>query len=65
MNEYHESNLEELLQSQGLFRKIKKKEELRRQYRPTFNKAEALTGMRDTESGGNAGTAYGTGNVAR
>jgi general secretion pathway protein D len=65
MNEYHESNLEELLQSQGLFRKIKKKEELRRQYRPTFNKAEALTGMRDTESGGNAGAAYGTGNMAR
>lgn len=65
MNEYHESNLEELLQSKNVFRKVKRKEELRRQYRPTFNKAESLTGLRDESTGGNASEPYGRGNVPR
>lgn len=58
MNQYHEGNLAELFASGNFFRKTKKKYEERRNHRPTFDRAEALTGQRGDAR-------YGRGNVSR
>jgi general secretion pathway protein D len=58
MNQYHESNLQDLFSSGNFFRKTKRKYEERRNHRPTFDRAESLTGQ--------AGEGrYGRGNVSR
>lgn len=53
LNEYHESNLDELF-DQGFFKRVKKKQELRKKHRPTFEESAAITG-RDTGSGQTSG----------
>ncbi|MBI2432869.1 MAG: type II secretion system secretin GspD [Candidatus Hydrogenedentes bacterium] len=45
LEEYHDSNMEEMLEV-GFFKKIQRKKEMRRDYRPTFDRTEALTGRR-------------------
>ncbi len=53
LNEYHDSNLDELFQG-GFFKKVKKKQEYRKSHRPTYNESAAITG-RDTGSGESGG----------
>ncbi len=48
LNEYHDSNLDELFEG-GFFKKVKKKQEHRKNHRPTFEESAAITG-RDTGS---------------
>lgn len=49
LNEYHDANLAELFE-QGFFKRVKKKHDRRKDYRPTFEESAAITG-RDTGSG--------------
>lgn len=53
LNEYHDSNLDELFEG-GFFQKVKKKQEHRKNHRPTFEESTAITG-RDTGSGDSSG----------
>lgn len=48
LNEYHDSNLEELFE-RGFFTRVKKKYDRRKHHRPTFEESAAITG-RDTGS---------------
>ena len=50
LDEYHDANIEALFK-QGFFKKQVRKEQMRKNYRPTFDRAEALTGRR-TDRGG-------------
>lgn len=45
VREYHDANIDELL-NQNFFKKIRKKVDRRKNYRPTFDKSEELTGVR-------------------
>ncbi len=58
VNEYHESNMSELFEQGGFFRKIKLKSKRRKEHRPTLNRSEAITGRRST-------TNYGRGDIRR
>lgn len=53
LNEYHDSNLDELFE-QGFFKRVKKKQERRKSHRPTFEESAAITG-RDTGTGESSG----------
>ncbi len=48
LNEYHDTNLDELF-DQGFFQRVKKKRQRRKTHRPTFEESAAITG-RDTGS---------------
>ncbi|MBX3180270.1 MAG: type II secretion system secretin GspD [Candidatus Hydrogenedentes bacterium] len=48
LNEYHDANLQEVLE-QGFFKRVKKKQDRRKSHRPTFEESAAITG-RDTGS---------------
>jgi general secretion pathway protein D len=48
LNEYHDTNLDELFE-QGFFKRVKRKQQLRKKHRPTFEESAAITG-RDTGS---------------
>ena len=49
VNQYHTANLDQFL-DEGFFKKVKKKAEKRKKFRPTANKAEAITGQRHNET---------------
>lgn len=53
VNEYHDANIEELLKKNFF-----KKQDLRKKYRPTFDRSEALTGRRGSAN-------YGRGDIKR
>ena len=53
VNEYHDANIEELLKKDFF-----KKQDLRKKYRPTFDRSEALTGRRGSAN-------YGRGDIKR
>jgi general secretion pathway protein D len=61
LNEYHDTNLDELF-DEGFFKRIKKKHKRRKTHRPTFKESAAITG-RDTGSA--ASTQFGRGDVKR
>lgn len=43
VNDYYDSNVQELFNA-GFFKKVSKKHDMRKNYRPTMNRSEALTG---------------------
>ncbi|NLF58623.1 MAG: type II secretion system secretin GspD [Candidatus Hydrogenedens sp.] len=43
VNDYYDSNVQELFNA-GFFKKVTKKHDMRKNYRPTMNRSEALTG---------------------
>lgn len=57
VNEYHDANIEELLKT-SFFKRVSTKRDLRKNYRPTFDRSEAMTGRRGTSN-------YGRGDIKR
>jgi general secretion pathway protein D len=57
VGEYHDQNIEELLKG-GFFKKIKRKSDMRKKHRPTFDRAQSITGRKTSP-------AFGRGDVKR
>lgn len=48
VDEFHKTNMDEVWQSKGFFKKVKRKADQRKNFRPTVEKSEELVGERNT-----------------
>ena len=51
VHDYYDANVDELFR-RGFFQKVQRKQEMRKNFRPTLEQSEALTGRRTAESFG-------------
>lgn len=58
VDEYHDTNVDELWDSKNFFKKVKRKAEYRKNHRPTYDKGEELVGDRNSGK-------FGKGDISR